>query len=216
MDQIDDLSPQLQAKFLRLIETGKFEAVGSNLKQEIDIRVIAASISNLQNRVKLKKFREDLYYRLAQVEIFIPPLRERKEDIIYLVNHFIRKFCLKYKKPTMELAEGVVSFLIEYPWPGNVRELQFFVERLVILKKSNLILKKDVEILKQEKFESCLTNRLTSLKEAKSVFERSYIIRALVENDWNVNETASSLGIDRTNLYKKIQLHGIEVKTHGF
>jgi DNA-binding NtrC family response regulator len=209
LDQIDDMNPTLQAKFLRFVETGEFESVGSNIKQSIDIRIISTAMTDLKEQVNNKQFREDLYYRLAQIEIYVPPLRERKEDVIYLARHFARINSIKYKKPVLEFSSGALDALLAYDWPGNVRELQFFIERLIIFKNHGAILEKDIEILQNDKNAFPLISNVQTLREAKNQFEKNYIIRALIENDWNVNKTAKKLGVDRTNLYKKIQIYGI-------
>lgn len=211
IDQIDDMSPHMQAKFLRFIETGEFEPLGGNVKQKIDLRIISTAMSDLRKQIRENKFREDLYYRIAQVELFIPPLRERQEDIIYLAQHFARNFAIKYKKPVIEFSPEALNKLLDYDWPGNVRQLQFITERLIIFKKQGPIAEKDLDVLKTDVTIPVSANEITSLKKAKTNFEKEYILRALIMNEWNVNQTAKVLEIDRTNLYKKIQFHNISL-----
>ncbi len=212
IDQIDDLSLSLQAKMLRLIETGKFEPIGSNKEQEIDVRIICASLKDLKEQVGEKKFREDLFYRIAQIELFIPPLRHRKEDITFLARHFIRKLCLQYKKPTMEFSSDAKNILLNYNWSGNVRELQFFIERLVIFINKRLIQKSDLELLQISKDKEGMINEILPLREAKQNFEKEYIIKALIANNGKVSAAAEQLQTDRTNLYKKIQFYGVKIE----
>jgi DNA-binding NtrC family response regulator len=212
IDQIDDLGLPLQAKMLRLIETGKYEPVGSNQEQEIDVRIICASLKDLKSQVEENKFREDLYYRIAQVELFIPPLRHRKEDIVFLARHFIRKLCMQYKKATMVFSTDAMNMLLSYNWPGNVRELQFFIERLVIFINKGFIQKSDLELLQISKDKEGMINEILPLKEAKQNFEKEYIIKSLIANNGKVSAAAKQLQTDRTNLYKKIQLYGIKIE----
>lgn len=211
IDQIDDMGQHMQAKFLRFIETGEFEPLGGNVKQKIDLRIISTAMSGLKDKIKENKFREDLYYRIAQVELSIPPLRDRKEDIIFLAQHFARIFSIKYKKPLMEFTQDALNKMISYHWPGNVRQLQFQTERLIISKKHGPVIEKDLDILDKDEVFPNFSSELKSLKKAKLDFEKHYIIRSLVMNDWNVNNAAKALQIDRTNLYKKIQFHNISL-----
>lgn len=145
IDQIDDLPMNVQAKFLRLIETGEFEPLGSTQQMKIDLRIIATSMENLADRVKKNLFRQDLYFRLAQVEIYIPPLRKRKEDIPFLIRHFLRQNSIKYKVPIPHFTAQAMEVLLNYDWPGNIRELQFFIERLMILRQKSPITVQDVK-----------------------------------------------------------------------
>ncbi len=211
IDQIDDLDPALQAKFLRFIETGNFEALGSNRTQEIDIRIIAASISDLHEKIQNKEFRQDLFYRIAVNELFIPPLRRRKEDIIFMARHFIRQNCLKHDKPVFDLTPNAVDRLLQHDWRGNVRELQFFIERLILFKDEGPILEDDIDLLREDKNVHVVVGERRTLKEAKNEFERLYITRILMETDNKINKAAEILGIDRSNLYKKMQHYKIKL-----
>jgi len=216
IDQIDDMSPQMQAKFLRFIETGEFEPLGGNVKQKIDLRIISTALNDLKQKIKENTFREDLYYRIAQVELNIPPLRERKEDIIYLAQHFARNYSIKYKKPLIEFSQEALNLMVNYDWPGNVRQLQFLTERLIIFKKYGSIVEKDLDVLRTDETIPAAAGEIKSLKKAKIDFEKEYILRALIMNEWNVNQTAKMLAIDRTNLYKKIQFHQISLDKQDF
>ncbi len=212
VDQIDDLSLAMQAKFLRFIETGEFEPLGSTNKIKVDLRVISTSNEDLNEKINQQQFRQDLYYRIAQVEIFIPPLRERKEDIPFLARHFIRRNCIKYQKPIFDLTSGALDLMLEYEWPGNVRELQFFIENVVLLKKEGPIFAKDVEMLLGNRLKNWQLVKLRPLREAKEEFEKSYIEQVLAQTNGNISKAAKILGIDRSNLYKKIQYYRILLK----
>jgi transcriptional regulator with GAF, ATPase, and Fis domain len=133
LDEIGDLSLPLQAKVLRAIEEREFERVGGTAPVRVDVRIVAASNRNLRAAVAARRFREDLFFRLSVFPIVIPPLRDRREDILLLAQHFVARFCRDLKKPAMRLSEGAEEALVEYAWPGNVRELQNCIERAVIL-----------------------------------------------------------------------------------
>jgi len=209
LDEIGDMSLQTQAKVLRAIETQKFQRVGGTKSIKVDVRIIAATNKNLKEEMAKGNFREDLYYRLNVVPIYIPPLRDRPEDIPPLVDHFLAIFCRQNKKPIKKLSDEAMEVFTRYRWPGNVRELRNLIERLVILSDSQVI---GVDDLPDELFE---TDSLQpsfegkTLREAKMAFERDFILRKLEEHDWNVTETARELGIERTNLHRKIKQYGI-------
>ncbi len=212
LDQVDDLKPELQVKLLRFVETHEYEPLGSNQSRYVDVRIISTAMEGLDEKVRQKHFREDLFYRLAQIQIEIPPLRERKEDILFLSRHFLRHNCIKHKKPIMDMEPEALRILLNHRWPGNVRELQFFIERLVIFKEHGPILKEDVQNLPQNQPDMLHQPfQFQSLKTAKDQFERDYILKALMSENWNVSRTAEKLEVDRTNLYKKIKTYGIEV-----
>jgi two-component system response regulator HydG len=144
LDEIAELSPGLQAKLLRVLQEGEFERLGGTKTQKSDVRIIAASNRNLEEEVKAKRFREDLYYRLNVITITIPPLRSRKEDIPLLVQHFVKTYAGKNKKAVTGFDEKGMQWLSKYSWPGNVRELENMVERAVVLSKGNLLTQQDL------------------------------------------------------------------------
>ncbi len=211
LDEIGDMTLLTQSKLLRVIETQKFQRVGGTKDIKVNVRIISATNKDLVEEIKKGNFREDLYYRLNVVPIYIPPLRERKEDIPALANHFIADFAREKGWKTKTLTDKAVKMLQSYDWPGNVRELRNAVERLMIMTDSEIIDADAIEktgiiggITKQESY-----FEYDSLKDARDAFERDFIIRKLKENNWNMTKTAEKIGIERSNLYKKIKSLGI-------
>lgn len=213
LDEIGDMSLLTQAKLLRVIETQKFQRVGGTKDITVDVRIISATNKELTEEIKKGNFREDLYYRLNVVPIYIPPLRERKEDIPELINFFIDEFHKEkgWKKRSIE--KEALKILVDYDWPGNVRELKNAVERLLIMTMSETIGVSEIEntgiIGNKHKNENYFS--FSSLREAKDAFERDFIIKKLNENNWNMSKTAEIMGIERSNLYKKIKSLGINL-----
>ncbi|GAB5046793.1 sigma-54-dependent transcriptional regulator [Thermodesulfovibrio sp. TK110] len=211
LDEIGDMSLLTQAKLLRVIETQKFQRVGGTRDITVNVRIISATNKDLTEEIKKGNFREDLYWRLNVVPIYIPPLRERKEDIPELINYFIDEFNREkgWKKKTVE--HQAMKILQNYDWPGNVRELRNAVERLMIMVSKDVVEISDIEntgiIMSKAKEETCFS--YTSLKQARDAFEREFILRKLKENNWNMTKTAEIIGIERSNLYKKIKSLGI-------
>ena len=205
-DEVGDMSLSVQAKVLRVLEELKIERIGGTYPIEIDIRVISSTNKNLEEEVTKGNFRKDLYYRLNVFPIYVPPLRERKEDIPHLARYFIRKFSTKYRRVVEDISEGALKVLANYEWPGNVRELRNLMERLVITVNKKVIEEKDLPFPLGSSFPS---ERVISLKEAKEFFEREYILKLLKKNNWNISRTAEELGIERTHLYRKLRSYGI-------
>jgi two-component system nitrogen regulation response regulator NtrX len=209
LDEIGDMSLQTQAKVLRAIETQRFQRVGGTKFIKVDVRIITATNKNLKEEIAAGNFREDLYYRLNVVPIYIPPLRERSEDIPPLVEHFLKLFCKENKKPFKRISDEAMEVLRRYRWPGNVRELRNLIERLVILSDSDIIGVDDLpdELFESEEIHASLEGK--TLREAKMIFERDFILRKLESHGWNITETAKELGIERTNLHRKIKQYGL-------
>ncbi len=205
-DEVGDMSLAVQAKVLRVLEELKIERIGGTYPIEIDIRVISSTNKNLEEEVAKGNFRKDLFYRLNVFPIYVPPLRERREDIPYLARYFIRKFSVKYRRDVEDISEGALKVLMDYDWPGNVRELKNLMERLVITVNKRVIEEKDLPFPLGSTFS---TDRPVSLKEAKELFEREYIMKLLKKNDWNISRTAEELGIERAHLYRKLKSYGI-------
>jgi two-component system nitrogen regulation response regulator NtrX len=212
LDEIADMSLKVQTKVLRVLQDGKFERLGGKETLEVDVRVIAATNKNLEELVKSGQFREDLYYRLNVFPIYLPPLRERKEDIPELVAYFTEKYCLKNNRRSVEISTGAMKLLQAYPWPGNIRELQNLLERLLILGDQKVISEHDLPdyISKVQQVDKPVQPGEQDLKSFKEKTERDYIIRCLEQCNGNVSETARLLGIERTNLHKKMKALGIE------
>ncbi len=210
LDEVGDMSLPTQAKVLRAIETQEFQHVGGARNIKVDVRLIAATNKDLAREVKSGNFREDLYYRLNVIPIVVPPLRSRKEDIPALVNHFLKALAAEYGRSPKRITPEAVKRLSSYPWPGNVRELKNTVERLVIMNTAENIEERDLLFLSNEpRMEDYFG--YGALKEAKDAFERDFLAKKLAENHWNVSKTAEMLGVERSNLHRKIKSYGIEI-----
>ncbi len=214
LDEIGDMALTLQAKLLRVLQEREFERVGSSQSIKVDVRVIAATNKDLRAEVDSGHFREDLYHRLAVITIHVPPLRERKDDISLLVEHFLQKHRFTDASPPARMSEEALTRLISYDWPGNVRELEHTVERAVVLARGGVItaehlaMEVDREIaiidLNQQ-----LTNGRT-LDDVVASTEMRYIQRALMRSDGNRHAAAKLLGIDIAKLEKKLAEHGLD------
>jgi DNA-binding NtrC family response regulator len=202
LDEVAEMSPQLQAKLLRVTQNGTFQRVGSNREFKTNARIIAASNKNLEDEVKHGRFREDLFYRLNVVELNIPPLRERREDILPLASQFITEFA----KGRARFSEAVAACLEAYPWPGNVRELRNAMERAVLLARSELILPTHLPTKVREAVAHPASAAPTSADAQQlEEIERQAILQALRKHDYNRTETAKALGISRRALIYKLQ-----------
>jgi two-component system, NtrC family, nitrogen regulation response regulator NtrX len=209
LDEIGDMSLRTQSKVLRVLEEQRFEPVGSGQSMTVDVRVLAATNKNLENEISRGAFRQDLFYRLNVIPFVVPPLRERLRDIPTLVNHFLNEFSVAYGKKTRELSDGAMDVLLRYPWPGNVRELRNLVERLVIVCPQAKI---EPHHLPPELFRGAAESPqqpYSTLHEARSAYEREFILRKLQEHRWNMTQTATALGLERSHLYRKMKSLGI-------
>ena len=204
LDEIGDISPIVQLKLLRVLQEREFERVGDSETIKVDVRVIAATNRNLKEKIRLGEFREDLYYRLKVVEVAIPPLRKRLEDLPLLVNHFCRLFENSFKKKIDGVSDEVLTTFMNYPWPGNVRELQHAIEHaFVICRGRNITL----DHLPSEIIEHY---RGTSRAHGKKVVNEPHeILQALNKTDWNKAKAARMLGISRQTIYRKINEFGL-------
>jgi len=210
LDEISEIPLALQVKFLRVIQEKEVTPLGSNRPIKVDVRLIAASNRDLEEEVKKGTFREDLFYRLNVVPIHLPPLRERREDIPLLIEHFIATFSREYKVEPKKVAPEALEKLITYPWPGNIRELQNVIERMFALSRSNEITLTDLPG-PIAGFEERPVN-FQSLAELPTLedMEKSLIVAALRKSQGNKNEAARLLDIDRQRLYRKIEKYGLE------
>jgi len=209
LDEVGDMSLRTQSKVLRVLEEQRFEPVGSNQTIRVDVRVLAATNKDLEKEIAHDRFRQDLFYRLNVIPFFVPPLRDRREDIPILARHFLNEFSSAYGKKTRELSDTALEILIRYPWPGNVRELRNLVERLVIVCPQTRI---EAHHLPPELFRGVAESPLQpygTLHEARSAYEREFILRKLQENRWNMTQTAAALGLERSHLYRKMKSLGI-------
>jgi Nif-specific regulatory protein len=207
LDEIGDLPLKLQAKLLRVLQQKTFERVGSSDTVSVDVRIVAATNREIDALVKKGEFRSDLYYRLNVLPIYVPPLRQRKEDIPALAEFFLKKFCRETKKQLSGFTDGAIELMLSYAWPGNVRELENAVERAVVIAKEGAIGARDLLIGSgsPERDEY----RGKSLKEALTIFKKHFITSALDEHRWNQTETARMLDIQRTYLSRLIKELGI-------
>jgi DNA-binding NtrC family response regulator len=201
LDEIAEMSPTLQAKLLRVTQDGRFQRIGSNQEIQTSARIIAASNRNLEEEVKAGRFREDLFYRINVMELNIPPLRERREDILPLASRFIEEFA----KGRARFSETVAACLESYPWPGNVRELRNAMERAVLLSRSELILPEHLPSRVREAVGPGAISRNSLEPERWEEIERNAILQALRQHHSNRTETAKALGISRRALLYKLQ-----------
>jgi two-component system response regulator HydG/two-component system nitrogen regulation response regulator NtrX len=216
LDEISMLRPDLQAKLLRVLQEREIERIGSNKPIRIDIRVIAASNISLENAVLEGKFRQDLYYRLNVVPIFIPPLRERKEDVPLLAKHFLNKFNVAFNKKIPGFNPKALDALMRYHWPGNIRELENLIERIVVLSGSNEPIQLEdipLEILMSSGQEvTGAQPPKGGLLKIRDEFEKRMILNVLEATGWNQTDTARILKMQRTFLIKKAQQLGIRLR----
>ncbi len=213
LDEIGDMSLKTQAKVLRVLQEQTMEAVGGTARITVDVRVLAATNKALQAEIRAGRFREDLYFRLNVIPIFVPALRERPDDIALLADHFMAEFAREYGRRIKTFEPDAVSVLRCYGWPGNVRELRNVIERLMIMVPGDAIAASDLgfldpNALKRPDAGDAPAERLT-LHEARDRFERDLILRTLAEQQGNMSRTAEALGVERSNLYRKMRTFGI-------
>jgi two-component system nitrogen regulation response regulator NtrX len=214
LDEIADMSLKTQAKMLRILQEQRFERVGGSRAIQVDVRVVAATNKNLEELIGTGQFREDLYYRINVIPIAVPSLKERPEDIGFLIEYFLKEFSRENNSPPKIMTPEAVEVLRRRPWPGNVRELKNFVHRLAILTPGRVI---DLANLPGNIQEGDTLSgmgqpffQISSFKEARGLFEKEFIRRKLAEYHGNVSLTAESIGLERSHLYKKMRSHGLE------
>ena len=210
LDEIGDMSLSTQTKVLRVLQDGEFQRVGGKETLTTDVRIIAATNKNLVQMVRDNTFREDLYFRLHVVPIYMPALRERKEDIHLLVNYFLDLFCLENNKPLLKISNDVLKSLLSYNWPGNIRELKNIIERMVILTDGKIIEKNvlPAEIEINDILPMTVNDNLP-LREFREQMEIRYIQQLMQKTNNNITEVSKMLNVDRTYLYKKLKKLGI-------
>lgn len=211
LDEIADMSLKTQAKVLRVLQEQVMERVGGTQRIKVDVRVLAATNKDLPAEIRAGRFREDLYFRLNVIPIFVPPLRDRQDDIPLLADHFMAMLAGEYGRRPKRLAPEAAGRLQQYAWPGNVRELRNVIERLMIMVPGETITAQDLAFLGHDEVrETVRVPELSMpLAEAREQFERAYILQALGTQHGNISRTADVLGVERSNLYKKMKAFGI-------
>jgi len=217
LDEVADMSQKVQAKTLRILQEKTFERVGGNRLITTDVRVIAATNKDLEREMEEGRFRQDLYYRLNVIPLKIPPLRERKEDISLLVRRFLLEFSMKEGEVEKTISDEALSLLMGHNWPGNVRELKNIIERLVIMTAGKVITAEDIPPLVKGSLDVTMkrlpASSLDSFRAAKMDFEKQYIANKLREFEGNISKTAEAIGLERSNLHRKIKSYGLDAKT---
>lgn len=201
LDEIATISQKMQVELLRVLESKKFMRVGGNKEISSDFRVICATNRDLKGMVEKGTFREDLYYRLNVMNIHVPPLRERVEDIPLLVDYFIKKYCTSMNKPLLTIEPTALKRILGYQFPGNIRELENMIERAIVVGSGKKIVLKDLPFEK---------DMIDSSVESLDDFEKTFILQILNKYSWNISRTAQALKVDRVTLYNKIKKYGLK------
>jgi two-component system nitrogen regulation response regulator NtrX len=209
LDEVGDMSLPAQSKVLRTLEEEEIQRIGGTRNIKLDVRVIAATNKDLEKEIEKRGFRQDLFYRLNVIPIVVPPLRDRREDIPLLVQHFVEQFCDENGKPVKHVSPEAISVLQNHDWPGNVRELRNIVERLIIMVESNTIGPSHVLSAIHIDDQQAHGGTAKSLKDMVDDYEKKLILIELEANNGNVSQTAKNLSIDRANLYRKLRAWGI-------
>ena len=215
LDEVGDMSLKTQARVLRALDEQRFLPVGATQPVHGDVRVIAATNKDLEEEIARGNFREDLFYRLNVIPFFVPPLRERKEDIPELVKEFLQEFGAQYGRPHVEMHPDALDALRQYHWPGNVRELRNLVERVLILNPKTLRIERrhlPTLVARDGARSGARAEEFSTLQEAREAYERDYILKKLDECHGNVSRTAEALGLERSHLYRKMRALGVTVK----
>ena len=205
-DEIGELTPLLQVKLLRFLQERTFERIGGRTNIEVDVRVIAATQKNLRENLKTGDFREDLYYRLGVVTLFVPPLRSRSNDILLLADYFLKRSSREMKRPRVKFGPGSLEAIGAYEWPGNVRELENRIKRAVVMSKGLLIQAEDLELSCADRNDE----KKQTLKDVRESLEKDFICKALIMNNWNIAKVANQIGIARPTLYDLIKKYNLQ------
>ena len=211
LDEIADMSLKTQAKVLRVLQEQVMERVGGTQRIRVDVRVLAATNKDLPAEIRAGRFREDLYFRLNVIPIFVPPLRERQQDVSLLAEHFMALLAAEDRKRPKRFAPEAAARLQQYSWPGNVRELRNVIERLLIFSSGDTITAQDLGFLGRDGVPDppLMQGPVVPLSEARDNFEKDYILQTLAAQQGNMSRTAEVLGVERSNLYKKLRAFGI-------
>ncbi len=212
LDEVGDMSLKMQAKVLRALDEGRFMPVGATSPVQVDVRVIAATNKDLEEEIARGNFREDFFYRLNVIPFFVPPLRERREDIPLLAREFLREFGREYGRPRIEIGEEAIGVLKQYHWPGNVRELKNVIERVLILNPQALRIERRHLPMLVYRGGGKKGEEFSTLHQAREAYERDYILKKIDDCHGNVSRAAEALGLERSHLYRKMKSLGISVR----
>ena len=214
LDEVGDMSLKTQSKVLRTLDEQRFAPVGGDEPVTVDVRVIAATNKDLEEEISKGNFREDLFYRLNVIPFYVPPLRERKEDVPLLVRHFLREFSAAYTRRARQITDDALDALMRYSWPGNVRELRNLVERMVIMNPTVATLERKhlPPLVYRDGTRRGAQQEFSTLHQARAAYERDYILRKLDDHHGNVSRAAEALGLERSHLYRKMKALGIAAK----
>jgi len=214
LDEIGDMSLKTQSKVLRTLEEQRFIPVGSEETITVDVRVIASTNKDLEEEISKGNFREDLFYRLNVIPFFVPPLRERKEDIPLFARYFLKELAATYGRRPREITDDAIELLMRYSWPGNVRELRNVIERIVIMNPTTTRFDRKhlPPLVYRDGTRRASRSEFSTLHQARDAYERDYILKKLDENHGNVSRTSEVLGLERSHLYRKMKTLGIATK----
>ena len=214
LDEVGDMSLRTQAKVLRTLDEQRFTPVGSDELLTVDARVVASTNKDLEEEISKGNFREDLFYRLNVIPFYVPPLRERKEDVPLLARHFLKEFSAAYGRRPREITDDAIETLMRYSWLGNVRELRNVIERIVIMNPTTTRFDRKhlPPLVHRDGSRRPTGSEFSTLHQARAAYERDYILKKLDENHGNVSRTAEVLGLERSHLYRKMKTLGIAVK----
>jgi DNA-binding NtrC family response regulator len=200
LDEIANAPMSLQTKLLRVLETGEFERVGSSKTRRVNVRILSASNVDLNEEVEARRFRQDLLFRLNTVEIHVPSLRERREDILPLAEHFLRLYTRRYRRRLTEFGRAAIEVLLAHTWPGNVRELSHVIERAVLMAQGEVVKVSDLGL---QDVQGSTAGRLEELSLEE--VERLLIKKSMVRFEGNANRAAEALGLSRSAFYRRMQ-----------
>ncbi len=214
LDEVGDMSLKTQSKVLRTLEEQRFIPVGSEETITVDVRVIASTNKDLEEEISKGNFREDLFYRLNVIPFFVPPLRERKEDIPLFARYFLKELAATYGRRPREITDDAIQLLMRYSWPGNVRELRNVIERIVIMNPTTTRFDRKhlPPLVYRNGNRRASGSEFSTLHQARDAYERDYILKKLDENHGNVSRTSEVLGLERSHLYRKMKTLGIATK----
>jgi two-component system, NtrC family, nitrogen regulation response regulator NtrX len=214
LDEVGDMSLKTQSKVLRTLDEQRFTPVGGADAITVDVRVIASTNKDLEEEISKGNFREDLFYRLNVIPFFVPPLRERKEDVPLLARYFLKEFAAAYGRRSRDITDDAIQALIRYSWPGNVRELRNVIERIVIMNPTTTKFERKhlPPLVYRDGSRRTAGTEFSTLHQARDAYERDYILKKLDENHGNVSRTAEMLGLERSHLYRKMKALGIAAK----